>query len=160
MNIATDLYNIIFFVLLAFSAWCAWKISVADWRRRIIPDVYLFPLLLSGLVITVFFPWPGTIAESIIAATFGYLLAFLTGFIFEKTNHKNKNAISPIGFGDVKLITTGGIWLGTVGLATALIISCISGIIWGKYKKQKFIPFAPFFILGGILALLANSFLL
>lgn len=160
MNIATDLYNSLFFILLAFSIWCAWKISVADWRRRIIPDVYLFPLLLSGLVITVFFTWPGTIAESIIAATAGYALAFIVGFLFDKFNHKNDKKDSPIGLGDIKLIAVGGIWLGTTGLATALIISCIAGIIWGKLNKQRFIPFAPFFIIGGILALLVNAFLL
>lgn len=161
MNINIDLYNIFFFVLLVLSLWFAWKISIADWRRRIIPDVYLFPLLLVGLINITFFPWPVTIAESVIAATAGYILTLLIGFIFEKLRKNNKkDTTSPIGLGDIKLIAVGGIWLGTVGLASALIVACVLGIIWGKRKKQKFIPFAPFFIIGGILSLITMMFLI
>lgn len=162
MNINIDLYNIIFFTLLVLGAFCAWKISVTDWRRRIIPDVYLFPLLLIGLIITVFFPWSSNPTDSIIAATSGYLLSYAIGFIFEKIGKKRgqNNEISPIGMGDIKLITVGGIWLGTLDLAISLIIACVSGIIWGKRQKQKFIPFAPFFITGGILSLIITTFLI
>ena len=162
MNFNMDLYNIYFFIFLAIALLCAWKISVADWRRRIIPDVYLFPLFLIGLIITVFFPWPGNIADSVIAAFAGYILTSLIGFLFEKINNKKgrKSYISPIGMGDIKLISAGGIWLGTTGLAISLVVSCLAGILWGKAKKQKFIPFAPFFIGSGFLTLLILGFLL
>lgn len=159
MNIFIDLYNIFFFVLLALALWCAWKISIADWRRRIIPDVYLFPLLLIGLILNVFFSWPATILDATVAATTGYILAWIIGLIFEKLQ-KDKSTPSPIGLGDVKLIATGGIWLGSMGLAVALVFACLAGIIWGKHKKQKFIPFAPFFITGGILSLITMTFLI
>jgi prepilin signal peptidase PulO-like enzyme (type II secretory pathway) len=62
--------------------------------------------------------------------------------------------------GDVKLLAAGGIWLGTAGLALAIVISCAAGAIWGLAKKQKYIPFAPFFIGGAIMALLAAGFLI
>ncbi len=160
MNINIDLYNITFFVLLAFAAWCVWKISVADWRRRIIPDVYLFPLLLTGMAVVIFFPWPGNPAESTLAAIFGYFLALIIGEIFEFINRKKNNKDVPIGMGDIKLISVGGIWLGLMGLAIALVLACVSGMIWGALKKQKTIPFAPFFIGSGILSLIIISFLL
>lgn len=160
MNIAIDIYNIFFCILLAIAAWCAWKISVADWRRRIIPDVYLFPLLLIGLIMATFFPWPVTIGQSVIAATSGYILATLIGFVFEKIGTRHKKSDIPIGMGDIKLIATGGVWLGATGLAMALVIACISGIIWGMRQKQKYIPFAPFFIIGGILSLITMAFLI
>ncbi len=152
------IYDIFFIVLLATAIICAWQISVADWRRRIIPDAYLFPLLLIGLVITNFFPWPITPGAGAIAGAFGYLLALVVGMVFEHISPKK--SIAPIGLGDVKLLGTGGIWLGPTGLASALIIACVAGIIWGLHRKQKYIPFAPFFICGGILSLITMLFLI
>ena len=160
MNINIGLYNIFFLILLAGAAWCAWKISLTDWRRRIIPDVYLFPLLLLGLAIVAFFPWITNISDAIIAAICGYALAAIIGFIFELSNRKKNTSDAPIGLGDIKLIAVGGLWLGVTGLAITLFISCIMGIIWGKHAKQKFIPFAPFFIGAGILTLIAMTFLI
>lgn len=159
MNIEINLYNIIFFILLVAAVFFALKISFADWRRRIIPDVYLLPLSLAGLIIVIFFPWPVSPAEAVITATSGYLMASVVGWLFEQLGNK-KTAVSPIGLGDIKLITTGGIWLGSLGLSMALILACISGIIWGRHQKQKFIPFAPFFITSGILSLIIITFLI
>lgn len=162
MNISFDLYNISFIVLLAVSAWLAWCISVADWRRRIIPDAYLFPLLLIGLIIIAFFPWFTGIGDAVIAAVCGYALAAIIGYLFDITKTKNHkhSVVAPIGMGDIKLISVGGIWLGTFGLALALVIACVSGMVWGYIKRQKYIPLAPFFIGGGILSLIINTFLL
>ena len=157
------IYNIFFIVLLAVAAICAWRICVADWRRRIIPDAYLFPLLLIGLAITHFFPWPTSPADGVIAAIFGYALAACVGFIFDvRQRHQNKSNVAPapIGMGDIKLMAAGGIWLGTAGLAVALIVACVAGIIWGLRRKQIYIPFAPFFIIGGILSLITMVFLI
>jgi len=96
-----------------------------------------------------------------IGAAFGYALASIVGLLFDmRVRRRNVNAPAPIGMGDIKLIATGGIWLGTTGTAAALVIACAGGIIWGIVKKQKYIPFAPFFIIGGILALIGMLFLL
>jgi prepilin signal peptidase PulO-like enzyme (type II secretory pathway) len=62
--------------------------------------------------------------------------------------------------GDIKLIGVGGLWLGTTGLSIALIISCIIGAWWGRAHKQRFIPFAPFFIFGCFLTFISFAFLL
>lgn len=151
--------NIIFIVLLIAGAYCAFKISAADFSRRIIPDVYLFPLILIGLLIVAFFPWFINMGESAIAGAFGYGLGAVIGFIFERFK-KTSNDYPPIGMGDIKLLAVGGIWLGMTGLAIAIIFSCLFGWIWGHYKKQKFIPFAPFFFAGSFIALIAMSFLI
>jgi prepilin signal peptidase PulO-like enzyme (type II secretory pathway) len=138
----------------------------ADLRRRIIPDVYLFPFMLIGMVVVCYFPWVSTPGESAAAAAFGYALSFTVGQIFKKSaEHRSKSAkksdyrlpitdYHPIGLGDVKLLAAGGIWLGTSGLAAAIVISCIVGGIWGLRKKQKYIPYAPFFFIGAIIALI------
>jgi leader peptidase (prepilin peptidase)/N-methyltransferase len=150
------LHYIIYTMLLLAGAFCAFKMAQADLRRRIIPDVYLFPFMLIGLVIVCYFPWIATPGESVIAGAFGYLMGILIGFIFEKTKLGKKNPNhAPIGLGDVKLLAAGGIWLGTTGLAMAIVISCIVGGIWGLRQKQKYIPFAPFFLIGAIIALIS-----
>jgi prepilin signal peptidase PulO-like enzyme (type II secretory pathway) len=135
-------------------------ISLADLRRRIIPDAYLFPLMLIGLTLVTFYNFPTDISNATIGATFGYIMATIIGVLFDRL-HKNKNTpYPPIGMGDIKLLSTGGLWLGTSGLAVALIISCITGSIWAHKHKQQFIPFAPFFIFGGFLSFIINLFLI
>lgn len=152
------IYDIFFVGLLAISLYLSWRISVIDFKRRIIPDVYLLPLALFGLVFVAFFPWICTVQDAVLGATFGYLLSSLTKFVFNKI--KPQQTISPIGMGDIKLLSTGGIWLGTVGLSIALVFSCIFGIAWGLIKKEKYIPFAPFFMAGSFLSFLILWFLI
>ena len=152
---------IFFIILLLFSILLSIRISIYDYRHRIIPDAYLFPLLLIGLILLGFYNFPFDIITGIIGATFGYITSATLGFIFDRAlQRRDKNSDTPIGMGDIKLISVGGLWLGTTGLAVALIISGITGAIWARRKKQKFIPFAPFFIFGGFLSFIINLFLL
>ena len=138
-----------------------YKIAKTDMRRRIIPDGYLFPLLIIGVIITTFFPWPTNIESGAVGMAFGYMLAAVVGLIFDKIlTRKNPKAESPIGMGDIKLISVGGLWCGPTGLAIALVLACIFGATWAYRKKQKFIPFAPFFIIGGFLSLIIIAFLI
>ncbi len=150
-----------FFIILNLLAlYLCWRISVADMRRRIIPDAYLFPLLVIGAIITTFFPWTHDIAAGVIGMAFGYIMAAVTGLIFAKiVSKRNPTADNPIGMGDIKLISVGGLWCGPTGLAISLVLACIFGAAWAYRKKQKFIPFAPFFIIGGILSLIIMAFL-
>ena len=149
-------------LIFAVAIGCSVAISVADFRRRIIPDAYLVPLFLTGLIVVNFAPhWVCTPAMATIGAATGYALGAGIGFIFDWIRRRNNpNADTPIGMGDIKLLATGGLWLGPTGLAIALILSCIFGGIWGMARKQQFIPFAPFFVCGAILALIMTAFLL
>ena len=150
-----------FSILVIMALYLGYKISQTDMRRRIIPDGYLFPLLIIGGIITTFFPWPVKTESGIIGMAFGYILAATIGLVFDKILiKKNPNAASPIGMGDIKLISVGGLWCGPTGLAIALVLACIFGATWAYRKKQKFIPFAPFFIIGGILSLITMTFLI
>ena len=152
----------IFFIILLLTALIlSTLISIADFRRRIIPDAYLFPLMLIGLTNIAFFSHPITIQDAVIGGIFGYMLASVIGFLFDYFMRKKEpDAISPIGMGDIKLIGVGGLWLGVNGLAITLIIACITGAIWARTKKQKYIPFAPFFLLGGFLSFIGLYFLI
>ena len=150
--------TILFITAIGFSI----AISVTDFRRRIIPDAYLVPLFLIGMLVVNFSPWwICSIKESVIGATMGYILGAATGFVFDWfRRRRTPDADIPIGMGDIKLLATGGIWLGPNGLAIALLFSCIFGGIWAKTKKQHFIPFAPFFVAGAFLALIIQMLLL
>ena len=154
-------FNIFFVGLLVWAAICAILISVADFRRRIIPDAYLFPLMLIALLLIAFYGWPINLTDAAIGATFGYLMSAFVGFVFDwHIRKKDPDTIAPIGLGDIKLIGIGGLWLGTNGLGIALVLACAGGILWARIKKQKYIPFGPFFIIGAILSLIINSILL
>lgn len=152
------IYYIFFSFVLIGAIFCAYRMATADFQRRIIPDAYLFPFLFAGLLTASFFPWPITIGDSVVGGAFGYCLGLIVGFIFEHATKKQK--YPPIGMGDIKLLGAGGIWLGTVGLSIALIISCVLATIWNWRHHEKYIPFAPFFLLGGFLALIIMQFLL
>ena len=150
---------IFFFLILTGAAFCAYRMSTTDLKTRIIPDVYLFPFLFAGLLLTTFFPWwPVTIYDSVIGGSFGYCLGLIVGFIFERFHQDDK--FPPIGFGDIKLLGAGGIWLGTVGLAIAMAISCVFSGIWVYKRRKRYIPFAPFFLMGGFLSLIIITFLI
>lgn len=155
------IFYILFSVLLIIGLYCAFQISVADFRRRIIPDAYLFPLMLIGLALVTFYEWPLGIYDATIGALFGYILSSVVGFIFDYfLRRRVSDAPAPIGMGDIKLMGVGGLWLGTTGLSVALIIACITGAIWARRKHARFIPFGPFFIFGGILYLISRLFLI
>ena len=152
------IYYIFFSCVLIGSIFCAIRMATADFRRRIIPDVYLFPFLFAGLLTTTFFPWPITISDSVIGGAMGYCLGLIVGFIFEKIKKDQK--YPPIGMGDIKLLGAGGIWLGTMGLSIAMVLSCVLGGLWNLRKHEKYIPFAPFFLISGFLSLIIIQFLI
>ena len=130
-------------------------------RRRIIPDSYLFPLLIIGAILTTYFPWPVDIGTGVLGMTFGYIMTATVGAIFDYIlTRKKPQTESPIGMGDIKLVAVGGLFLGPTGLGVALVGACLFGAAWAYRKKQRYIPFAPFFIIGGILAWLGIAFLL
>lgn len=153
------IYYIFFSFVLIGAVFCAYRMATADFRRRIIPDVYLFPFLFAGLLTATFFPWPITIADSVVGGAMGYCLGLIVGFIFERLAKKAEK-YPPIGMGDIKLLGAGGIWLGTMGLGIAMLISCVLAFIWNLKKHEKYIPFAPFFLIGGFLSLIIIQFLI
>ncbi len=152
------IYYIFFSCVLIGAIFCAIRMATADFRRRIIPDVYLFPFLFAGLLTTTFFPWPITASDSVIGGAMGYCLGLIVGFIFEKIKKDQK--YPPIGMGDIKLLGAGGVWLGTMGLSIAMVLSCVLAGLWNVRRHEKYIPFAPFFLISGFLSLIIIQFLI
>lgn len=139
----------IFFVVLAL--FFSIKIAVSDFRRRIIPDIYLFGLLFIGLIIVENFTWICSIQNGIFTGATTYLITCGLGWLFDKLK---KTDLTSIGFGDIKLLSVCGIWLGSYGLAISLIIACVLAGIWAKKHHQQYVPLAPFLLSGAIIALI------
>ncbi len=154
------IYSVIFASLVLGAVVCAIQICRADFRRRIIPDAWLFPLMLIGLVITAFWGWPVSITDGAVGATIGYAMTAGVGALFTWVRRHHHDKYPPVGMGDIKLMGVGGLWLGTSGLAMATIIACAAGAIWAWRRNTHYIPFAPFFIGGAIIALIGMGFLL
>ena len=115
-------------------------IAAEDIRNRTIPDMWLWPLLLAGIFAH------GGDEGHVAAAIFGYAIGWILMFALRK-----KQAL---GYGDVKLLAAAGLWLGVNGLSVAVVSAAILGIIWGLAKKQKYVPFAPFLLLGAVMEIL------
>ena len=152
------IYYIFFSCVLIGAIYCAIRMATADLQRRIIPDVYLFPFLFAGLLTAAFFPWPITVSDSVVGGAMGYCIGLIVGFIFGKIKKDKK--YPPIGMGDIKLLGAGGIWFGTLGLSIAMVLSCVLAYIWNWKRKDEYIPFAPFFLVGGFLSLIIIQFLI
>jgi len=152
--------NIFFCLILVGALFCSYRMAVADLKRRVIPDVYLFPFLFAGLLATTFFPWPVTIADSVIGGAMGYCLGLMVGFVFEHFQKDKKYPHPPIGLGDIKLLGAVGIWVGTIGLAISMVIACVIAHVWSFKYSERYIPFAPFFLFSGILSLIIIKFLI
>ena len=63
-----------FAVLILMALGLTYKIAQTDMRRRIIPDGYLFPLLIIGVIVTTFYPWPVQIESGAVGMAFGLCL--------------------------------------------------------------------------------------
>ncbi|MBD5389390.1 prepilin peptidase [bacterium] len=151
----------IFAILLMVAAGCAVQMARTDWRRRIIPDVYLFPCLLIGLLWVTFVPGPVSVPDAVLGAAMGYALTLGVGYVFARlTRGAGRPAPAPIGLGDVKLMATGGVWLGVTGLAVATVIACVVGMIWGRRRRVRYVPLATFMVPAAFITLIGQWILL
>jgi prepilin signal peptidase PulO-like enzyme (type II secretory pathway) len=142
-------------VIVAGAVWCAVVISLADLRARIIPDLVLFPFMLGGLLIAPVNPIiAGGYFDAVLTAIFGYVLCAVVDYIFARVR---KTRETPIGAGDLKLVAAGGIWLGASGLPIALAAGALAAYFWGRARNARFVPFAPFFFLGAIIAVILTA---
>ncbi len=132
-------------MFVVFGTWLA----LIDFEHKLIPDIIIFPMFLIGAGVMDSLPWiAGGWTESFGAAVAGYLLPILIGMMFYKKSD------SAIGGGDIKLLSVGGLWLGIMGLSVAIGASAALAAIYGKYKKTREIPYAPFFIVGALVSII------
>lgn len=126
-------------------------IAVYDFRHLIIPGAFLYPLIATGLVLTLYRnPAPSIewLAGPLLTVPFLLLFALSRGRL--------------MGFADSTLALGVGWLLGLSGSAVAFLVSFWIGAVVGVVllargrRLQSEIPFAPFLVAGALLTVLGD----
>ena len=124
-------------------------LSVIDLDRFVIPDISIIWIVLSGLAIQLQL---GTLNAG--TYLFEGLLTFVFMYAFSELARKwlQKTAL---GFGDVKLLGASAIWIGAMGISSAILLASVAGILFAAImwllKKRRIdapVPFGPFIAFG------------
>ena len=133
-------------------------ISYIDWRDLRIPDTLVLIVGVSASIVAYAIS-PYTLFDGVLAGVIGYVV--LGGVRLAITRIIGREAM---GYGDVKLISAGAIWIGTDWLPQSILIACITAfgvmvlkkLIEPTYTFDQHIPFGPFLSFGLMLAKLIS----
>jgi leader peptidase (prepilin peptidase) / N-methyltransferase len=161
-----------YFIISDFSSWAVTlyflgaagflaAIFVYDWLYMEIPEILIWPAVAWSLFFNLVIDWnQKSFAGDILSAhTYSGILAALSAFAFflllSALSHERW-----MGMGDSYLAIFLGLILGWPGILLALFLSFFIGSVYGiimivlKRKKMKSqVPFAPFMVLGALVAL-------
>jgi len=129
-------------------------VTGTDLTHKMIPNVITIPGIVVGLLgaVTVL---PVGVINSVLGLTVGggilWLLAWLSPYLFGKEG---------MGGGDIKLLAMIGAFLGWKPALLTIMIGSLTGSIIGIslialriIKRDDYIPFGPFLVLGALLAM-------
>jgi leader peptidase (prepilin peptidase)/N-methyltransferase len=138
-----------------FFTWALISLTLIDLKKQLLPDSITMPLLWFGIFISLFNVFTD-LKSSVIGAIAGYLILWLVFHLFKLITKKDG-----MGYGDFKLLSALGAWVGFSYLPQIILISSVVGsiigismIILGKTKQQQPIPFGPYLAVAGWIALL------
>lgn len=134
------------FVLWLFSTLLA-AIAVADAKTYVVPDALIYPLAILALV--------GT-AQNIFFMGLGALL-LCAMFVLVKVGAEKVLKQEALGWGDIKLVTVLGLWLGVTGIVPFLLLTSLVAVVVVLVMRllgrgEIYVPFAPFLAFGGWMA--------
>jgi len=121
-----------------------------DARRFLLLDVLTLPLVLAGLVLSVFGLGPGLLDASL-GAALGYGVFWAVSEFYLRVR-----GIDGLGLGDAKLLAAAGAWCGAlqlpfvvlIGSLSALLAIAVSVLRGRSITAQTKLPFGPFLSLG------------
>ncbi|QFU01896.1 Type 4 prepilin-like proteins leader peptide-processing enzyme [Halomonas sp. THAF5a] len=132
--------------------------AVIDLRTQLLPDLLTLPLLWAGLLYQLLFQ-PLLLPSAVIGAMAGYLVLWSFYWLFKLVTGKEG-----MGYGDFKLLAALGAWLGWQFLPLVLILSAGAGALVGILIQLAVprlrgapLPFGPWLVMAGWLALLASE---
>ncbi len=138
-----------------FFTWVLIALTLIDLKEQLLPDNITLPLLWFGIFINLFGVFTD-LQSSVIGAIAGYLILWSVFHLFKLITKKDG-----MGFGDFKLLSALGAWVGFTYLPQIILISSVVGsiagismLILGKTKQQQPIPFGPYLAIAGWIALL------
>ena len=147
------------FGLAAFStivfAWALIALTVIDIDTQLLPDSITLPLLWAGLLANI----PATFAsldDAVLGAIVGYLALWSVYWVFKLATGKEG-----MGFGDFKLLSALGAWLGWQLIPLVILLSSFVGatvgillIVFRRHGRSTPIPFGPYLAAAGMIAIL------
>jgi leader peptidase (prepilin peptidase)/N-methyltransferase len=146
-------YGVIAFAALAL-VWAMIALAFIDLDTQLLPNDITMPMLWGGLLINL----DGGFADihsAVIGAAVGYLVLWSVYWGYKLLTGKEG-----MGYGDFKLLAAIGAWLGWQMLPLVILFSSIAGSIAGlglmliaKHGRHVPIPFGPYLVCGGIVAL-------
>ncbi len=135
--------------------WALIALSFIDIDHQLLPDSITLPMLWLGLFLSLFSTFTDT-DSSIIGAIAGYLSLWTVYQLFKLATGKEG-----MGYGDFKLLSLFGAWLGWQYIPLIIILSSLVGAVIGismillvKKDRNIPIPFGPYLAAAGWLALL------
>ena len=129
------------------------RLAAFDLRYCILPNIYVLPILASGLIVPHFLGI-NTWQQSLIGAAIGLGIPLVITF----ASHKLRGDTLGIGGGDIKLLSASCAWVGAEQLSIIVFIACLSSLIFFlPLPKSRHIPFGPGICLGFWLILLYEN---
>ena len=135
-------------------AWALLALAVIDLDTQYLPDDITLPLIWLGLLANLnglFAP----LGEAVVGAVAGYLSLWLVYHLFRLATGKEG-----MGYGDFKLLAALGAWLGWTLLPLVVLLSSLIGAVIGialialaGHDRARPIPFGPYLVLAGLVAL-------
>jgi len=135
--------------------WSLIALSFIDIDHHLLPDSITLPSLWLGLLLSVFGLFTDSHA-SIIGAVAGYLVLWSIFHLFKLLTGKEG-----MGYGDFKLLSLFGAWLGWQSLPAIILLSSLVGavvgitmIVFSRHDRNTPIPFGPYLAAAGWIALI------
>ena len=129
-------------------------VTGTDLSHKVIPNIITLPGIVIGLVgsITVLpVRWPDALLGIFVGGGILWVLAWASPYLFGKEG---------MGGGDIKLLAMIGAFLGWKPALLTIMIGSLSGSIIGisliglhLIKRDEYIPFGPFLVLGAVLSM-------
>ncbi len=137
-----------------FFVWSMIALAFIDLDTFFLPDDITLPLVWSGLIANM----AGLFVDlqsAVIGAIAGYLALWLVFWGYKLATGKDG-----MGYGDFKLLAAIGAWLGWKMLPVVILLSSFVGaivgvslIIFARHGRNVPIPFGPYLVMGGLIAL-------
>ena len=140
--------------LVLILVWSLVVLSFIDFDHKLLPDKLVLPVLWLGLLVNSQNVLTD-IHSALYGAVAGYLVLWLVYQAFKLLTNKEG-----MGFGDFKLLSLIGAWLGWQMLPLVVLLSSLVGAVVGILgililgrDKQVPIPFGPYLSVAGLIAL-------
>jgi leader peptidase (prepilin peptidase)/N-methyltransferase len=135
--------------------WCLITLSFIDIDHKLLPDNITLPLVWLGLLFNITANGFASPQDSIIGAVIGYMILWTVYQVHHAVTKKEG-----MGYGDFKLLSAAGAWLGWQYIPITLLLSAGAGVAIGislmlikKQGRDLQIPFGPYIAVAFLMAL-------